>query len=65
MTSAFGTVGLTLGITTSLVPASKILVMLTMFFGRVGIFTIAYAIAVKSGSHRPDFRYPECKVLIG
>lgn len=65
MTSAFGTVGLTLGITASLVPASKILVMLTMFFGRVGIFTIAYAIAVKSGSHRPDFRYPECKVLIG
>jgi len=65
MTSAFGTVGLTLGITTSLVPASKIILMFTMFFGRVGIFTIAYALALKSRAHRPDFRYPECRVLIG
>lgn len=65
MVSAFGTVGLTLGITTSLMPASKIVLMLTMFFGRVGIFTIAYALAVKSKAHKLDIRYPECRVIIG
>lgn len=65
MTSAFATVGLTLGITTSLVTASKIILMVTMFFGRVGIFTIAYALAVKSKARTLDIRYPECKIIIG
>lgn len=41
--SAVGTVGLTLGITPSLGLFSHILLMLLMFFGRVGGLTLMYA----------------------
>lgn len=41
--SAIGTVGLTLGITPSLGTASKIILILSMFFGRVGGLTLIYA----------------------
>ena len=39
--SAFGTVGLSKGITFSLHPASKIVLIITMFVGRVGLFALA------------------------
>lgn len=39
--SAFGTVGLSMGITGSLQPASKLVLILTMFIGRVGLFAFA------------------------
>ncbi|MBO4866258.1 MAG: Trk family potassium uptake protein [Ruminococcus sp.] len=41
--SAVGTVGLTLGITSILSLASRILLMILMFFGRVGPLTLIYA----------------------
>ncbi len=41
ITSAFGTVGLSTGITPDLSPASKILLVLIMFIGRLGAMTIA------------------------
>ena len=41
--SAIGTVGLTLGITPSLNILSKIILILLMFFGRVGALTLIYA----------------------
>lgn len=41
ITSAFGTVGLSTGITPELGDISKIIVCLTMFFGRLGPLTIA------------------------
>ena len=41
--SAVGTVGLTLGITTTLSRASRIILMALMFFGRVGALTLIYA----------------------
>ena len=41
--SAIGTVGLTLGITTGLSMLSKAILMLLMFFGRVGGLTLIYA----------------------
>jgi trk system potassium uptake protein TrkH len=39
--SAFGTVGLSLGITAGLADASKLVIMLTMFAGRVGLFAMS------------------------
>ncbi len=42
--SAFGTVGLSTGITFFLAPASKVLLIVTMFSGRVGLLTIGSAI---------------------
>jgi trk system potassium uptake protein TrkH len=61
--AAFSTAGLSTGITPSLSPLSRIVIMLAMFAGRVGPLTIAMAIGHKS--HRPSFRYPEGKVMIG
>jgi len=47
VTSAFGTVGLSTGITPYLSPFGKIIIMFTMFAGRVGILSILTSISVK------------------
>jgi trk system potassium uptake protein TrkH len=62
-TSAFGTVGLSTGITPRLALPGKILIMLTMFSGRLGPLTVATAIAQKQ--HIVQVRYPEEKVMVG
>lgn len=62
-TSAFGTVGLSLGVTPSLSPVGRVLIILTMFLGRVGPLTIAYALAEKG--IRTRLRVPEEKILVG
>ncbi len=54
--SALGTVGLSLGITARLGPASRVILMLLMFAGRVGGLTLIYAarpVHKASGSTRP------------
>ena len=48
--SGIGTVGLTLGITTKLTLLSKSILMVLMFFGRVGGLTMIYAALPSSGS---------------
>lgn len=63
--SAFGTVGLTLGITPKLAPMSKMGLILTMYLGRVGIFTIILALANRSSQNQVEYRYPEGKVIVG
>ena len=60
--SAVGTVGLTLGITTTLTLASKIILMMLMFFGRVGALTLIYA-AVPSENQAS--RLPLEKISVG
>ena len=62
--SAFGTVGLSLGITSSLTIFGKSLIILSMFIGRVGLLTIVYAIGKgdESGSRA---KYPESKIMVG
>lgn len=62
--SAFGTVGLSLGITPYLSVVGKILVVALMFFGRVGPLTIVLAISSK-GDKKPLLRYPEGKIIVG
>ncbi|MCL6603810.1 MAG: TrkH family potassium uptake protein [Paenibacillus sp.] len=62
-TSAFATVGLTMGLTPELSLIGKILISLTMFCGRLGILTLAYAIGPKQG--KPLYKYPEGKMIIG
>jgi trk system potassium uptake protein TrkH len=61
--SAFGTVGLSLGITSSLSTAGKIIIILTMFAGRVGLISIATS-GTKKYSPRIVDR-PKEEVLIG
>lgn len=63
ITSAFGTVGLTTGLTPDLSPLGRIIVMATMFSGRVGLLTIAFGLTRR---HRmPRIRYPEDRLFIG
>ena len=60
--SAIGTVGLSLGITSSLGPVSRILLILLMYFGRVGGLTMLYAVH----THRQaPFRLPQENIAIG
>jgi trk system potassium uptake protein TrkH len=51
--SAFGTVGLTAGITSTLSVAGKLVIILTMFVGRCGPLTIALAVASAEGARQP------------
>ncbi|MCG9479254.1 MAG: TrkH family potassium uptake protein [Actinomycetia bacterium] len=61
--SAFGTVGLSTGITFSLSVGSKIILILCMFIGRIGISTLSVAIAIRGT--RDKIVYPEETVTIG
>jgi trk system potassium uptake protein TrkH len=60
--SAFGTVGLSTGITSDLGTMSRILITLLMLIGRVGPLTIAVAIGSKESE---DIKYAEDNILIG
>jgi len=60
--SALGTVGLSTGITPNLAPASKLVLVVLMFLGRVGPLTLA---AIVSGRRVDDWRYPSEAVMIG
>jgi trk system potassium uptake protein TrkH len=61
--SAFGTVGLSMGLTPELSPIGRILIIFTMFAGRLGPLTIAFALAMR---RKPDaFRHPKGKIMIG
>jgi trk system potassium uptake protein TrkH len=64
--SAFGTVGLSTGITASLCGVSRIVLMLTMFFGRVGLMTVAFAINRKNEARNSmgTFKYPDGNLLL-
>lgn len=62
-TSAFGTVGLTAGITPELTYFGKIVIAITMFAGRLGPLTLAYALGPKT--EKELYRYPEGKITIG
>ncbi|BCG59228.1 TrkH family potassium uptake protein [Paenibacillus sp. URB8-2] len=61
--SAFGTSGLTMGLTTELSAAGKILVILLMFIGRTGPLTLAYALRPTKGKEL--YRHPEGHMMIG
>lgn len=62
-TSAFATVGLTRGITPNLTYFGKIIIILTMYAGRVGPLTMAFAFAQKNKPKK--FRYSEGNILVG
>lgn len=61
--SALGTVGLSLGITPSLGALSRLILILLMFFGRVGGLTLIFA--ALSGSQRPAAKLPQEKITVG
>ncbi|GFN31270.1 TrkH family potassium uptake protein [Paenibacillus xylaniclasticus] len=62
-TSAFGNVGLSTGITPTLSDFGKIVISFTMFAGRLGPLTLAYALGPPADKEL--YRHPEGKIIIG
>ena len=60
--SAFGTVGMSTGITPHLNPASQFVICAMMIFGKLGPLSIALSL---TSATRDDIRYPKGKLFIG
>ena len=60
--SAFGTVGLTLSLTPSLSAGGKLIIIITMFAGRVGLVALAFPAI---GRRNYAITYPEGSILLG
>jgi trk system potassium uptake protein TrkH len=63
VSSALGTVGLSTGVTGSLQPASRFVLIATMFLGRVGAITLLAALAGKG--QKATYEYPEERIMLG
>jgi len=61
--SGFGTVGLSLGITSGLSSLSKVMIILIMYAGRIGPLTLLYAFSRRRAIGK--FEYVEENVMIG
>ena len=61
--SAFGTVGLSTGITASLPPAGQLILMLLMFLGRLGPLTLGTALVLRQ--RRVLYELPKERPVIG
>lgn len=61
--SAFTNTGLSMGITSTLSDAGKVIISIAMFGGRVGVLTLAFALSSKS---KPNtIHYPKTHLIIG
>jgi potassium uptake TrkH family protein len=61
--SAFGTTGMSLGITAELSNIGKIIIMILMFIGRVGLLSFLFMIGGKK--YKSNYHYPKERVIIG
>ena len=59
--SAFSTVGVSQGVTPGLSAFGKIVIMATLFVGRIGALTLLFAFVTKSDA-RP-YRYPSENIM--
>lgn len=62
-TSAFGTVGLSMGLTPELSPIGRVLIIFSMFVGRLGPITLGFAITKRRKQRA--FRHPKGNIMIG
>ncbi|MGI2327384.1 TrkH family potassium uptake protein [Planococcus sp. YIM B11945] len=63
ITSAFGTCGMSLGLTADLSTVGKVIIMILMFIGRVGLISFLFTIGGKTDP--TNFHYPKERVIIG
>ncbi len=63
--SAFNTVGLSLGATGELSPASRVLTTFLMFTGRIGPLSFAAALALRARAARPHYAFAREDISIG
>lgn len=63
ITSAFGTCGMSLGVTEDLSIVGKTIIMLLMFIGRVGLISFLFTLGGKT--KKPHYHFPKERVIIG
>ncbi|MBU0904029.1 MAG: TrkH family potassium uptake protein [Firmicutes bacterium] len=63
ITSAFGTCGMSLGITDDLSSFGKVLIMILMFIGRVGLISFLFTIGGRAT--KTKYQFPKERVIIG
>ena len=63
VSSAFGTVGLSLGITPELSTGGKVVIMILMFIGKIGMFTFLFFMGGKP--EKDSYHYPKERIIIG
>lgn len=63
--SCFGTVGLTMGLTPNLTIVGKIVLIILMFAGRIGLLTFFISFGAHPQERKPLISYPEENILIG
>nr|WKN38485.1 potassium transporter TrkG [Tunicatimonas sp. TK19036] len=61
--SAFGTVGVSRGITASLTSVGKVVLIVSMFLGRVGTLTFAVALSTRAASQA--YKLPKDELMVG
>lgn len=61
--SAFATAGLSTGITSSLSPVGRIILIVSMFVGRIGPLTLGIALSKKVMTNK--YRYPNANIMVG
>lgn len=61
--SAFGTVGLSTGITSTLSATGKVVIIISMFLGRVGVLT--FAVALSRRKSNKDYKLPSANLMVG
>lgn len=61
--SAFSTVGLSTGVTGTLSAAGKVIIIISMFLGRVGILT--FAVALSRRKDNENFKLPSINLMVG
>lgn len=61
--SAFGTVGLSTGITPNLSIPGKLILIVSMYIGRVGPLTLGIALSKKAITNR--YKYPNANIMVG
>lgn len=61
--SAFGTVGLSMGITPELSDVGRVVIIFLMYLGRIGLLTFALSFVAEHGAR--EIRYPAEQVVIG
>ncbi len=63
LSSAFGTTGLSLGITSALSSVGKVVLIFTMFIGRIGI--LALLLIFRGNKVGSNIKYPEIDMIVG
>ncbi len=63
--SAIATVGLSLSLTPKLSLAADLALIVSMYFGRVGILTFTYSILLRKAQKKSCITYPEINIMIG